>query len=197
VVGAPFEGSNAAGVTEIRPTTVPSELVRLTSSFVVEPTGSRRPTSRLLTRDLLISSALVSPSQARRWGSAPILKTAMPPAQTVTRPTIAPLNLVQFTSSLELERTGFNRPILKLPTPEVRTNLALQWQFGGDTLVVGAPGEDGNATGVNGNQTNNRATDSGAAYVFVRNGSNWTSKPTSKLRIPGRMITWRVSGNLR
>src|SRR5262249_54087162 len=43
----------------------------------------------------------------------------------------------------------------------------------GETMVIGAPLEDSNATGVNGNQTNNSATDSGAAYVFVRDGTNW------------------------
>jgi hypothetical protein len=37
----------------------------------------------------------------------------------------------------------------------------------GDTLVVGAPREDSNATRVNGDQANNLAHDSGAAYVFV------------------------------
>src|SRR5687768_7124077 len=43
----------------------------------------------------------------------------------------------------------------------------------GNTLVIGAQYEDSNATGVNGVQTNNNATDSGAAYVFVRSGSTW------------------------
>jgi len=33
--------------------------------------------------------------------------------------------------------------------------------------VVGAPREDSNATGVNGDQANNSAGDSGAAYVFI------------------------------
>jgi len=46
-------------------------------------------------------------------------------------------------------------------------------QVSGDTLVVGAIWEDSNATGVNGDQNNNNASDSGAAYVFVRNGTNW------------------------
>jgi hypothetical protein len=46
----------------------------------------------------------------------------------------------------------------------------------GDTVVVGAPWEDSNATGVNGDQTNNSATDSGAAYVFVRHGTNWVQQ---------------------
>lgn len=43
----------------------------------------------------------------------------------------------------------------------------------GDTLVVGAIGEDSNATGVNGDQANNSAADSGAVYVFKRNGTEW------------------------
>jgi hypothetical protein len=30
------------------------------------------------------------------------------------------------------------------------------------------------AMGVNGNQSNNSATNSGASYVFVRSGTNWT-----------------------
>lgn len=46
----------------------------------------------------------------------------------------------------------------------------------GDTLVVGAFQEDSNATGVNGNQSNESAPDSGAANVFVRDGTNWTQE---------------------
>ncbi len=46
----------------------------------------------------------------------------------------------------------------------------------GDTIVVGAYFEDSSATGINGNQSDNSANDSGAAYVFVRNGSNWTQQ---------------------
>jgi hypothetical protein len=43
----------------------------------------------------------------------------------------------------------------------------------GDTLVVGAPFEDSSATGVNGNQSDNATTDSGAVYVFRRTGTVW------------------------
>jgi hypothetical protein len=43
----------------------------------------------------------------------------------------------------------------------------------GDTIVVGAIGEDSAATGVNGNQFHDLAGESGAAYVFVRNGTTW------------------------
>ena len=47
----------------------------------------------------------------------------------------------------------------------------------GDTVVVGADGEDSNATGVNnGDQVNNDAANSGAAYVFTRAGTNWSQQ---------------------
>ncbi len=46
----------------------------------------------------------------------------------------------------------------------------------GDTVVVGAPYEDSQATGVNGDQSDNAASDSGAAYVFVRSGTTWSQQ---------------------
>ena len=46
----------------------------------------------------------------------------------------------------------------------------------GDDLVVTAYGEDSNATGVNGNQADNNALISGAAYVFVRAGTTWAQQ---------------------
>ncbi len=46
----------------------------------------------------------------------------------------------------------------------------------GDTVVVGAWLESSNATGVDGDETDNSAANSGAAYVFVRSGSTWTQQ---------------------
>ena len=46
----------------------------------------------------------------------------------------------------------------------------------GDTIAVGAPGEDSIATGVNGNQNDNSAADAGAAYIFVRTGASWSQQ---------------------
>jgi hypothetical protein len=46
----------------------------------------------------------------------------------------------------------------------------------GNTLVVGAAAEDSNATGINGDGTNNAAGNSGAAYVFVRAGTVWSQQ---------------------
>jgi hypothetical protein len=46
----------------------------------------------------------------------------------------------------------------------------------GDTLVVGTPREDSDATGVGGNEDNNGATDAGAAYIFTRTGTDWSQQ---------------------
>ena len=52
------------------------------------------------------------------------------------------------------------------------TSSASRVAVSGDTVVVGALREDSNATGVNGNQADNSAGRSGAAYVFVRSGGD-------------------------
>lgn len=46
----------------------------------------------------------------------------------------------------------------------------------GNTIVVGAIGEDSISMGVNNDQTNNAKPGSGAAYVFVRNGTTWSQQ---------------------
>ena len=46
----------------------------------------------------------------------------------------------------------------------------------GDTLAVGARFEDSSATGVNGSQSDNSASDSGAVYVFTRSGTTWSQQ---------------------
>ena len=46
----------------------------------------------------------------------------------------------------------------------------------GDTLAVGAGGENSNATGMNGNQSDYSASESGAVYVFTRNGTTWSQQ---------------------
>jgi trimeric autotransporter adhesin len=61
------------------------------------------------------------------------------------------------------------------------TNTASSAYFGiavalsgdGSTLLVGASGDDGNATGVNGVPADYTATDSGAAYVYRRTATSW------------------------
>ncbi|GAB5562436.1 MAG: hypothetical protein SynsKO_40830 [Synoicihabitans sp.] len=54
----------------------------------------------------------------------------------------------------------------------------------GDIAVVGALGEDSNATGVNGDGTDNSLDGSGSAYVFVRSGTTWTQEAYLKSNDP-------------
>ena len=46
----------------------------------------------------------------------------------------------------------------------------------GNTLAVGAPGEQSSATGIDGNQGNNGLSEAGAVYVFTRNKSQWSQQ---------------------
>jgi len=69
----------------------------------------------------------------------------------------------------------------------------------GDTVVVGARGEDSGTSGVN-STPNESGADSGAAYVFVRSGSTWTQQAYLKAGNPGVTDTFgdavAVSGDL-
>jgi len=46
----------------------------------------------------------------------------------------------------------------------------------GNTIVVGAQHESSNARGINGNQNDDSAYNSGAVYVYARNGANWAQQ---------------------
>ena len=63
----------------------------------------------------------------------------------------------------------------------------------GDTLAVGANAEDSAATGVNGDQTSNAASGSGAAYVFVRSGASWSQQAYLKASNTGIADAFGVS----
>src|SRR5437867_10655969 len=58
---------------------------------------------------------------------------------------------------------------LKASNAEAGDNFGLAVAVSGDTMVVGAWREDSKANTVNGDQNDNTITNSGAAYVFVRN----------------------------
>ena len=46
----------------------------------------------------------------------------------------------------------------------------------GNTLAVGAWGENSNAIGIDGDETDNSASSAGAVYVFTRSGTTWTQQ---------------------
>ncbi len=69
--------------------------------------------------------------------------------------------------------TWSQQAYLKAPNTQVNDVFGIAVAVSGDTAVVGAHGEDSNATGVNGDPFNNLAAGAGAAFVFVRNGGSW------------------------
>ncbi len=66
---------------------------------------------------------------------------------------------------------------LKASNADVYDQFGDSVAISGDTIVVGAYQEASSATGVNGNQQNNSASEAGAAYVFTRDSQgNWSQQ---------------------
>lgn len=65
---------------------------------------------------------------------------------------------------------------LKPSSTDILDNFGWSVGISGDTIIVGAERESSDATGVNGDDTNNDADESGAAYIFRRSGTTWTQE---------------------
>jgi hypothetical protein len=72
---------------------------------------------------------------------------------------------------------------LKASNTDASDQFGTSVSLDGDTLVVGATGEDSAARLFDGNQADNSSRDSGAAYVFRRTGTRWRQVAYLK---PGR-----------
>ena len=82
---------------------------------------------------------------------------------------------------------------LKASNTEASDSFGVSVAVSGDTVVVGAVWEASNATGVNGDQSDNSAEFSGAVYVFVRNGASWSQQAYLKASNTGVRDTFGVS----
>jgi hypothetical protein len=75
--------------------------------------------------------------------------------------------------------TWSQQAYLKAPNAEASDEFGYSVSISGDTIVVGAWWEDSNQTTITngpGASSNNSASNSGAAYVFVRSGTNWSQQ---------------------
>jgi len=72
--------------------------------------------------------------------------------------------------------TWTQQAYIKASNTGINDEFGVSVALAGDTLVVGAIGEDSNATGIGGDENNNDADFSGAVYVFTRSGSTWTQQ---------------------
>ncbi len=86
-------------------------------------------------------------------------------------------------------------PSFIAPSDQLGRSVAIS----GDTIVIGAPGEDSNSTMINGDRTNNTLENFGAAYVFVRTGTAWNEQSYLKASNSGREDSFglavSISGN--
>ena len=80
--------------------------------------------------------------------------------------------------------TWSQQAYLKASNPGVNDAFGQSVAVSGETVVVGAGGENSGTTGVN-STPNESALASGAAYVFVRNGSTWIQQAYLKASNPG------------
>lgn len=83
-------------------------------------------------------------------------------------------------SSLAFTATEMIKAIGYFKASNTEANDFFGWSIAlsadGQTLAVGAPAEDSNAVGANGDQANNDSTNSGAVYVFVKNAGVWVQQ---------------------
>lgn len=75
-----------------------------------------------------------------------------------------------------IERQGAERAYIKASNAEANDLLGTMAAISGDTIIAGAPSEDGGSKQVNGDESSNSATESGAVYVWVRSGSSWVKQ---------------------
>ncbi|MCR9145104.1 MAG: FG-GAP repeat protein [bacterium] len=82
-----------------------------------------------------------------------------------------------FTESLNFDSLQ-QEAYIKTSNPDINDGLGgkLAFDCATQTLVLGLPAESSNATGVNGDQTDNSAASAGAAYVFRFQNDEWTQE---------------------
>jgi hypothetical protein len=74
--------------------------------------------------------------------------------------------------------TWVEQAYLKASNPDLEDLFGVRTAISadGNTIVAGAPNEDSNAKGINGDQMNNLGDSAGTAYVFTRTGTTWTQR---------------------
>ncbi len=91
--------------------------------------------------------------------------------------------------------TWSQQAYLKASNTDVGDSFGWSVAISGDTVIVGACDEDSAATGVDGDQGDNSVDASGAAYVFVRDGTTWSQQAYLKASNTGEIDSfgWTVA----
>jgi hypothetical protein len=75
---------------------------------------------------------------------------------------------------------------LEASNADYKTHFGGSVAISGDTLIVGAIGDNSAAGGVNGDQADHSVVSAGAAYVFMREGPKWSQQAYLKAPKPGK-----------
>jgi hypothetical protein len=87
---------------------------------------------------------------------------------------------------------------IKASNPEIQDSFgeSVALSADGQTLAIGAPFEGSSSTGINGNQSSNDASNSGAVYVFRRLESSWNQQAYVKASNAGTQDLFGFSVSL-
>ena len=113
------------------------------------------------------AAAYVALAAGISWfGGTPAARQQTPRVDFGARPA-STVRYLKASNAGEDDRLGIGNPLV---------GVTMAMSADGNTLAVSAPHEDSAATGVNGNQQDDSAWDSGAVYVFVRAGNIWSQQ---------------------
>lgn len=73
---------------------------------------------------------------------------------------------------------------LKAPVPDAQDQFGMAVAVYGNDLVISAPGEDSISEGINGQETNNTAPNSGAVYVYRRQSAQFSWSKVAYIKPP-------------
>jgi trimeric autotransporter adhesin len=113
------------------------------------------------------AAACIALASGMGWFGITAVARQQPPRVDYSGRQVSAIRYLKAANRGEDDRLGRGDPLV---------GVTMAMSADGNTLVVGSPHEDGGATGVNGNQRDESAWDSGAVYVFVRSGGRWTQQ---------------------
>ena len=114
-----------------------------------------------------IRTAFVVLAMGVGWfGVTAAARQQAPRVEFLTRP-VSAAQYLKASNPGEDDRLGVGNPLV---------GVTLAMSADGNTLAVSAPYEGSGSTGVNGNQQDESAWESGAVYVFVRAGNRWSQQ---------------------
>ena len=145
--------------------------------FVAVGRGRNKPTSSLQTRKSLTPSVALWRFQGTPWPSHPSPKPAVPQGIDGDQSdNSARGSGAAYVFTRDIQGTWSQQAYIKASNSAAGDLFGTSVALSGDTLGVGAFGEESSATGIDGDQSDDSARASGAVYVFTRSGTTWTQQ---------------------